>query len=89
MLKITLESKCVGWFRKGTNYSDNNICIRDQLSVSIIAASAISLLCGISNGCSHVWVIALLIKSKWNYPDSAHQGPVAQQVSSFSRISYP
>lgn len=69
MFRITLESKCVGWFRKGTSYSD--ICIHDQLKVSIIAASAISLLRGKSNGCSHARVIALLNKSKWNYPDSA------------------
>lgn len=66
-----LESKCVGWFRKRTNYSGTNICIHDQLRVSIIAASAISLLRGISNGCSHARVIALLSKSKWNCPDSA------------------
>ena len=72
MFRITLESKCVGWLKKGTNYSGTNICIYDQLRVSIIAVSAISLLCGTSNGCSHVWVIALLNKSKWNYPDSAH-----------------
>lgn len=59
----------MGWFRKGTDYSGTSICIHDQLRASVIAASAICILCGMSNGCSHVWVIALLNKSKWNYPD--------------------
>lgn len=63
----------MGWFRKGTNYSGTNICIHDELKdVSIIAASAIGILCGTSNGCSHVRVIALLNKSEWDDLDSAH-----------------
>ena len=72
MFRITLESKYVGWFRKGTSCSGTNICIHDQLRAFVIAASAICILRGMSNGCSHVRVIALLNKSKWNYPDSVH-----------------